>query len=250
LKTVQDEILARTKQAAPDLYAKAKEMNKGSGSAFPDGFVVNVRVRSTGATPIVFPIPISAKLTSNPKQIEPARIAADLNSELQGYIGDDGKITVTEFSLTKKSGWEITGSGADLATPSVSEAPPPVLKSKPGSQVGRLFVGTWQGTVSYESRVNGKPYHNTQDWGLIIDEHGGVVTAPFRDGKPAVPDFVLQFKTPWTQVNSRTLSSNDLTSSLAVNDDGKTAVYSSQRSSGSDGVEINESWHGVLHKIR
>src|SRR5438046_143109 len=44
LRTVQQAILVCTRQVAPQKYAVAKKENKGNGTAFPDGFTINVRV--------------------------------------------------------------------------------------------------------------------------------------------------------------------------------------------------------------
>ncbi len=43
-KAVQDELLARTKEAAPRAYAAAKKRNAGSGVAFPEGFNIDADV--------------------------------------------------------------------------------------------------------------------------------------------------------------------------------------------------------------
>ena len=48
----QQAILARTKQAAPGKYRDAKEQNKGNGSAYPDGFTVDVVAEGKEGEPL------------------------------------------------------------------------------------------------------------------------------------------------------------------------------------------------------
>jgi len=86
------EILERTKHDAPDKYAKAKKANTGSGSAYPEGFTIEV----VALDPIAFPIKVRAALTSDPKQIEGF---PQLGSELSGTVDEHGKFVVTDFHL-------------------------------------------------------------------------------------------------------------------------------------------------------
>ena len=86
------EILERTKHGAPDKYAKAKEANAGSGSAYPEGFTIEV----VALDPIAFPVKVRAALTSDPKQIEGF---PQLGSELSETVDEDGKFVVTDFHL-------------------------------------------------------------------------------------------------------------------------------------------------------
>jgi len=60
------EILERTKRAAPEKYTKAKKANEGNGSAYPEGFTIEV----VALGPISLPLNVKAALTSDPKQIE------------------------------------------------------------------------------------------------------------------------------------------------------------------------------------
>jgi hypothetical protein len=69
LKIGQQAILARTKQMAPRKYRDAKEQNKGNGSAYPDGFTVDVAVEGKEVEPLSLPLTIHVYLTSNPKGI-------------------------------------------------------------------------------------------------------------------------------------------------------------------------------------
>jgi hypothetical protein len=86
------EILERTKHDAPDKYAKAKKANAGSGSAYPEGFTIEV----VALDPIAFPVNVRAALTSDPKQIEGF---PQLGSELSGTVDKYGKFVVADFHL-------------------------------------------------------------------------------------------------------------------------------------------------------
>ena len=87
----------------------AKKENKGNGTAFPDGFTVNVRVEGDqergGATenvegkPISLPLKVHAELTSNPKEMEDWPKEAQLDSELDGVITPERQLNVTRFRL-------------------------------------------------------------------------------------------------------------------------------------------------------
>ncbi len=92
LKVVDKEILVRTQKAAPDKYAAAKQANAGNGSAYPDGFTIDVMVDGK----ISPPIHVTAALTSNPKQIP---TIPELDSHLDGYVDGNGKFAVKNFSL-------------------------------------------------------------------------------------------------------------------------------------------------------
>lgn len=111
LETAQRAILIRTRAAAPRKYAAAKKENQGNGSAFPDGFNINVRVEGdkerggpkedVKGNTISLPLRVHAELTSNPKQMEWPN-EAQLDSELDGVISENGKFTTSRFALRKK----------------------------------------------------------------------------------------------------------------------------------------------------
>ena len=90
--TAHSEILERTKRAALAKYAKAKKANAGNGSAYPEGFTIEV----VALDPIAFPLKIRAALTSDPKEIEGF---PQLGSELSAIVDERGKFIVTEFHL-------------------------------------------------------------------------------------------------------------------------------------------------------
>ena len=96
MKTSQRAILARTKESSPQRYAAAKEANAGNGSAYPDGFTVNV----TTDDEIAFPYHVLVDLTANPKGIE--GFPANLESHLDAIVTPDGKYVVTKFGLGRR----------------------------------------------------------------------------------------------------------------------------------------------------
>jgi hypothetical protein len=97
LKAAQQAILSRTKNAAPERYVAAKEANAGNGSAYPDGFTVDV---ITDEDKIAFPFHVLADLTANPKQIE--GFPVNLESHLDAVVTEDGKFIVKEFKLGRR----------------------------------------------------------------------------------------------------------------------------------------------------
>ena len=97
LKTAQQAILSRTKNAAPEKYAVAKQANAGNGSAYPDGFTVDV---ITDEDKVAFPFHVLADLTANPKQIE--GFPANLESHLDAAVNEDGKFIVKKFGLGRR----------------------------------------------------------------------------------------------------------------------------------------------------
>lgn len=111
LEAAQQAILSRTRAAAPAKYAAARKYNHGSGSAYPDGFTINVRVEgdkerggpkeNVKGKPISLPLKVHAELTSNPKEMEWPE-EAQLDSELDCVIGEGGVFTVSRFKLRKK----------------------------------------------------------------------------------------------------------------------------------------------------
>ena len=92
LKAAQQEILARTKKVAPKQYAAAKKENEGSGSAYPEGFSVDVEAVGKIATPLR----IRVVLSSNPKQIEGFK---SLYSHMEAVVDSEGRFVVKDFGL-------------------------------------------------------------------------------------------------------------------------------------------------------
>jgi hypothetical protein len=101
LKIGQQAILARTKQVVPRKYRDAKEQNKGNGSAYPDGFTVDVAVEGKGSEPLSLPLTIHVYLTSNPKGIDDPQFI-NLDARLDASMNSEGTFTVTKFHLGTK----------------------------------------------------------------------------------------------------------------------------------------------------
>jgi hypothetical protein len=102
LKTAQQALLSRTRQAAPDQYNICKRSNSGAGSAFPDGFTVDVTTDGEDTKAVSLPFTVHADLTANPKQIEGD---PNLDSHLDGVVTRDGKFTVKDFALGSRREW-------------------------------------------------------------------------------------------------------------------------------------------------
>jgi hypothetical protein len=94
LKTAQQAILSRTKTAAPKKFASVKKAHVGWGSAYPDGFTVDVEALD----PVSLPMNIQVTLTSQPK--DPERVA-ELNAHLRAIVDERGGFVVTDFGLTR-----------------------------------------------------------------------------------------------------------------------------------------------------
>jgi hypothetical protein len=94
LKAGQQAILALTKRDAPRKYSVAKEENRGSGSAYPEGFTVDVKAKVNDA--LSLPLKVRVYLTANPKEIEGR---TNLESRLDAVVDKDGKFRVTNFHL-------------------------------------------------------------------------------------------------------------------------------------------------------
>jgi len=92
LKEAQKAILARTKEAAPEAYAAAKKDNEGSGSAFPEGFSVDVEA----SEPVGLPLKLNVSLTANPKGIEGK---PNVESHMEAIVDKEGKFVVKTFAL-------------------------------------------------------------------------------------------------------------------------------------------------------
>jgi hypothetical protein len=96
LKAGQQAILALTKRDAPKKYSVAKEENRGSGSAYPEGFTVDVKAKGDKNDALSLPLKVRVYLTANPKEIEGR---TNLESRLDAVVDKDGKFRVTNFHL-------------------------------------------------------------------------------------------------------------------------------------------------------
>jgi len=88
-------ILTRTREAKAKDYAAAKNRASGYGSAYPDGFTIDIYAAGEEDAPLTFPLKIHADLTSDPKGITKKPLA----SYLDGTMDEGGKFTVTNFKL-------------------------------------------------------------------------------------------------------------------------------------------------------
>jgi hypothetical protein len=96
LKTAQQAVLSRTQAAAPEQYEICKKANAGSGSAFPDGFTINVTTDREYTRTVSLPLGVHADLTANPKHIENL---PNVDSYLDAVVSPDGKFIVKDFQL-------------------------------------------------------------------------------------------------------------------------------------------------------
>ena len=114
LKVVQDEILSRTKNEVPQNYEAARQQNRGNGSAFPDGFTVDVEFPQRSFS---LPLQCHVTLSSNPKQISNWPPAANINATMLAMINANGQISYSNFSLeTPKS--QNNANGGYIPSPS------------------------------------------------------------------------------------------------------------------------------------
>lgn len=102
LKTAQQAVLSRTKKAAPQQYEVCRKATAGNGSAFPDGFTIDVITDGEDTKTISFPLGVHADLSSNPKEIEGFPI---LTSQLDAVVTPDGKFIVKDFHLGSTKRW-------------------------------------------------------------------------------------------------------------------------------------------------
>lgn len=102
LKTAQQAVLSRTSQVAPEQYEKCKKANAGNGSAFPDGFTIDVTTDGEDSKMVSLPLRVQADLTANPKQIEGK---PNLDSHLEAIVTKDGKLIIKDFHLGSSKEW-------------------------------------------------------------------------------------------------------------------------------------------------
>lgn len=102
LKTAQQAVLSRTKKALPRQYEVCRKATAGSGSAFPDGFTVDVTTDGEDTKTVSFPLGVHADLSSNPKEIEGF---PTLTSHLDAVVTPDGKFVVKDFHLVSTKRW-------------------------------------------------------------------------------------------------------------------------------------------------
>lgn len=96
MKTAQEAVLTRTRKAAPKQYLITKKANAGNGSAYPEGFTIDVSTDGEDTKGIALPLGVHVDLTANPKQIEGK---PNLDSHLDAVVTTDGKFAVKHFQL-------------------------------------------------------------------------------------------------------------------------------------------------------
>jgi len=96
LNTAQQAVLSRTREARPEQYEICKKANAGNGSAFPDGFTIDVTTDGENTKTLSLPLGVHADLSSNPKLIENF---PNLDSHLDAVVMPDGKFVVKDFHL-------------------------------------------------------------------------------------------------------------------------------------------------------
>ncbi|MDB6173336.1 MAG: hypothetical protein JWL59_2647 [Chthoniobacteraceae bacterium] len=97
LNRAQQAVLTRTRKAAPKKYIAAKKSNAGNGSAYPDGFTIDVTTDGEAGKTLILPLAIHADLSANPKGIED--FPANLNAYLDAVVNSDGTFIVKDFQL-------------------------------------------------------------------------------------------------------------------------------------------------------
>ncbi|MBV9008705.1 MAG: hypothetical protein JO354_05975 [Verrucomicrobia bacterium] len=193
LTEVQKAILARTERSAPSRYAAARAFNKGNGSAFPDGFVVNVRTEGDKARggpkelihglPIKLPLRVHAELTSNPKEFD--RIGnAQLDSELDGIVTGSRTLQVVSFRLRDKPfSFATSSSWLEMTDPAAAAKAPMdygdavTLRGRVSTRAdraGRRFVVlTLKKPISISASADGPAAPSIREVQLIgLDEWG------------------------------------------------------------------------------
>ena len=96
MKPAQAEILARTEEAAPDNFAAAKLENAGDGSAYPEGFSVDV---STSTHGLSLPLTCEVSLTSNSKGSDEEPDENGVLAWLVMTVSPDGSIGYSKFRV-------------------------------------------------------------------------------------------------------------------------------------------------------
>ena len=102
LRTAQQAVLSRTRDTAPEQYKICKDDNAGNGSAFPEGFTIDVTTDAKYAKTVSLPLSVHADLTANPKQIEGK---PNLDSRLDAVVSENGRFVAKDFQLGARKEW-------------------------------------------------------------------------------------------------------------------------------------------------
>jgi hypothetical protein len=96
LRSAQIEMLRRTKKAVQKTYAAAVEENKGSGSAYPDGFTIDITLPEKNPK---LPLRFKTTLTSNPKSIDFFPLKAEVFARMNCVLETDGSISWSDYHV-------------------------------------------------------------------------------------------------------------------------------------------------------
>jgi WD40 repeat protein len=97
LRTSQQEILKRVKAAAPEPYTAAVQENRGNGTAYPDGFTIDVE--SEKGSEERLPLRFLVCLTSGPKGFSGMPVEAAIVASMRGVLAENGSITWANFKV-------------------------------------------------------------------------------------------------------------------------------------------------------
>jgi hypothetical protein len=94
-----NEILRRLKAASPAAYQREKEWNKGNGSAYPEGFTVDVVLNRSCRGDVSLPCKLDIDLTSDPKHLHGTH---RIDAWMDATIDKAGKLTFGEFQPKRR----------------------------------------------------------------------------------------------------------------------------------------------------
>jgi hypothetical protein len=145
LKSAKGEIVARTRTAVPVNYEAAKNRNRGNGSAYPDGFTIDVE---TPQESFYLPLKFNVTLTSNPKQIPDVPPEANVQASMDAVIDQDAKLTFSNYRA------EVGGSPGVDPVPASSDTKERVLSFVAAFQAAEAADGLQVNIGKYADKVD------------------------------------------------------------------------------------------------
>jgi hypothetical protein len=100
LQAIHAELLAWLRKAKPRQYAAAVKQNRGNGSAYPEGFTVDVLIENDDSAEL--PVRFRAGLTSNPKGVEGFPPVAEVEAFLRGALNEKLALEWSDFRAFDK----------------------------------------------------------------------------------------------------------------------------------------------------
>jgi len=100
----QRAILERLKGVDALAYTRAKERNNGNGSAYPEGFTIDVRTGDVEGEDPKLPLKVRIDLTSDPKGMHNESVECWLDAVLDEH----GKLSFGEFHMGRREGLRNT----------------------------------------------------------------------------------------------------------------------------------------------